>query len=672
MNVKSTVGSGEILTLQELDKRSLLNLRTSEVNVGINLAEPEVVDLIIDRLIPKAVLDPGPVKVRFKTNTILDPQDGDEWELYQRKGPSGSETRVDTDTLGPVTGRPATVDIEVPTAPLVDDDTTDASTTWQFQLVTYRGDNGNPDESNWIVAEVDRFAPETDKATGTKFKPEKVDFLNLPGGIIDEAWLAANQTLDLRVNIAYDFKRPDDEIEVFAGPSYGTGTSLVKQSLISATVSIPSVNLPKLDARYYIWYVLRDVVGNESEPALSNLFNVSRVPPPVLIDCVIPKGILPDVISLEDLVTPVYVNVERTTNGQDTDRITLSISNGTLPISLGTQPLGAPPRTLQFQATNSRLLALWNNAMAQMPITAQYDFLRGTEPAVSSVVTNSALNFLYVGPENPGFPEVENPEMVKVEVRGQSGTLNHITAADRLTGATISTPMVATNNVWVPVGGEVARLWFNGVDVYNKTLVAGPVTPLTFDMTPAIIDAAGPGKKQAWWTIENLAISTNVMKSLNTEVQVDPIQVVLPPPTVQLFNGFVSCRYLTRLDFELPVTVPIDATHMPAATVVTINSVGTTDALGLVNIPGTEFTDTYTINGGETGGVFVKNIKPYLTKLKPIQPPASSGLPRGYIKIWYTVVIAGVPNPSATFLNEVSLLNTSNNYCDGTPTSRRR
>lgn len=669
MNVKNnTIDSGQLVTLQELGERSRHSLRTSEVNVGIRLADPEIVGLIVDRLVPKAVLDPGPVKVKFKTGTIVAPFDGDQWEFFQRKGPLGSDTMVDSGDLGPVAGRPVEVDIDVPTASLVDDDTSNASTTWEFQLVTYSGENGNPDNSNWIVAEIDRFAPETDKATGTEFKPEKVDFTNLPTGIIDDAWLEANQTLNLRVNIAYEFKRDDDEIEVYAGTSYGTGTSLGKQALTSDTVQIPSANLPKLDARYYIWYVLRDVVQNESEPALANLFNVSRVPPPVLKDCVIPKGTLPDVIDLKDLEDAVYVNVDRPDNGQDADRISLTISNGTLPISLGTQPLGALPSTLQFQAITSRLLALWDDATAAVPITAQYDFLRGTEPAVPSVVTNSALNFLYVGPENPGFPGVENPEMVNVEVKGESGTLNHITAADRLANVTISTPMVAGGNAWVPVGGEVARLWYNGVDVHNETLVAGAVTPLTFDMTPAIIDAAGPGEKQAWWTIEDLTVSPNVIKSLNTKVQVDPIQVVLPKPTVQLFNGFVSCRYLTRPDFELPVTVPIDATHMPTGTVVTLNSVGTTDAGGLVVIPGTDFTDTYTIDGSETGGVFVKNIKPYLTKLKPIQPPASAGLPNGHIKIWYSVDIAGVPNPSAEFLNEVSLLNTSNNYCDGTPT----
>jgi hypothetical protein len=107
---------------------------------------------------------------------------------------------------------------------------------------------------------------------------------------------------------------------------------------------------------------------------------------------------------------------------------------------------------------------------------------------------------------------------------------------------------------------------------------------------------------------------------------------------------------------------------MPTNTVVTVKSVGTEDASGLKEISGTEFSVTYTINGSEVGGVFIKNIQPYVSKIKPIQPPRSSGLPNGYIKIWYEVTIGGVPTKSAEFLNEVSLLNDSGNYCEGSPT----
>ncbi|MBC8997537.1 hypothetical protein IAI51_13460 [Pseudomonas sp. N40(2020)] len=669
MTIEEKIGKGKKLTAQEVAAKSRLELRTSTVNVGLLAESPIIVGQIVDNLIPKSILDPGPMIVRFDTKTIAVPHADDEWELLQRKGTSGAGTLVDSDVFGPIATRPEFVDIPVPTTGLLDDDLTKMSTTYQFQFIHYKGSDGNPDETAWVTAEIDRTAPEEDKVSGVKYKPEALIFLNLPAPrLIDDEWLKNNSQLSLSVNIGYEFYRPDDVIDIFIDTNYGAGTAVHSQPLTSATVNIPQAQLPKLDSLYFIWYVLRDVVGNESDPALSGSFNVRRLPPPSLIPCVIPKGISPDVIDLEDIETPVFVNVPYTTNGNDNDRIIASVTNGTLPISLGNQPLGTAPRTLQFQITTSRLLALWGNATAEVPITANYKFSRGLEPLIDSVDTNSALDFTYRGPINPVFPGRENPNMTKVTILGDSKTPNHIIADDRGKNAEISTPMITAPVVWTPIGDETAKLWFNGVAVDTQLLTAGAVTPLSFTLLPAVIDLAGPGTKIAYWTIEETG-GRNVMKSLDTEVTIDNVRVALPAPSVRLFNNLVSCRYLTLGDRELPVTVPIDATYMPTNTVVTLKSVGTSDSQGLIEIPGTEFSKTYTITGSETGGQFVENIQPYLTKLKPIQPPFSSGLPNGYIKIWYEVTIFGVPTPSLEFLNEVSLLNDSGNYCEGTPTN---
>lgn len=667
MTVQNKIDDGKELTLKEIAKRSRLALRTrtSRVRTVKSIDPPMIVGQIVDYLIPRTVLEPGPMIVRFQTNKITDPQDGDEYELYQQ----GINAPIANGNLGPVAGRPPEVDISVVTTALVDDDLTKGSTTYKYQLVVYKGTDGNPDYSPWFTAEIDRYAPEQDKSTGTKFKPEAAVFTNLPArGTIDDQWLEDNSSLDLTVNIGYEFYRPDDTVTIYADTNYGSGVAIHTQELTTNTVSIPKDKLPELDGLYYLWYVLRDVVGRDSDPALASSFNVARRPPPGLIDCEIPKGISPDVIDLEDLTSPVYVEVPYTTNGQETDRIIQSISNGTMTVPLGSELLGTPPRTLQFQVSTSRLVALWGASTAELPITAQYNFSRGVEPLKPSAVTNSALDFTYRGPVNPVFPELENPNMTKVQVVGDSGTVNHITANDRGKPVTISTPMVEASNTWVPLGDETAKLWYNGKEVYSLALTAGTVETLTFVMPATEIDNAGVGKKIAYWTIEETG-GRNVMKSFDTEVQVDAARVDLPAPAVQLFNGFVSCRYLTRPDFELPVTVTIDPIHMPIDTVVTLKSVGTSDAAGLNPIVGTEFSDTYMINGTEVGGIFVRNIQPYLTKLKPIQPPHSSGLPNGYIKIWYEVNIEGAPNPSLEFLNEVSLLNASFNYCEGTPTN---
>ncbi|TWC17617.1 MULTISPECIES: hypothetical protein [unclassified Pseudomonas] len=674
MTSKSINVNGEVLTLRQIADRSRAALRSSTSDSGILLDPPIIVGQIVDDLIPKTILDSGTMTLRFKSSDIPDPDDADIWRLVLHKG--GVETELDEQPFGLVATRPATLDIPVPTAGLVDDDTTKASTTYEFELVVIWGPNGNWDPLEFVPAEIDRFAPEHEK-TGLRLKPEAAVLVNLPAGaVIDDDWLDNNTALELTINTGYEFHREDDRVEVYVGPNYGSGTPIHTQLLTSpGEVSIPKAALPQMDGQHYVWYVLFDVVGNESEPALPRPLIVRRRPRPQLIDCFIPKGQLPDVIDLEDLESDVFLEVPYTTNGQETDRIIPKISNanGNTVIPLTGQLLGeeTPNKTLKFLVAINRLIALWGNSTAELPITAEYDFSRGTEALVPSNPTPSALDFTYRGPINPIFPGLENPNMTKVKVVavGGSGTENHITADDRGKPADISTPMIEAPTTWVPIGDEIAKLWFNGVEVHSEQLAAGTVPLLTFEMLASVIDNAGTGKKIAYWTIEEDG-GRNRMRSLPTEVQVDAVRINLPPPRVRLYGSgnFVSCASLIRNTWELPVTVDIDPTHMPANTVVTLKSVGTTDAAGLIPIDGTDYTGTYTITGSETGAIFVKNIEPYLSKIKPIQPPHSSGLPNGFIKIWYEVTIGGVLTPSAEFLNEVSLLNTSYNYCEGTPT----
>ncbi|QAY93549.1 hypothetical protein [Pseudomonas sp. ACM7] len=85
MTIQEKFSKGTKLTAQEIAKRARLALRTSTVNVGITAEAPIIVGKIVDDLIPKAILDPGPMTVRFDTKTIVAPHDDDEWELYQRK-----------------------------------------------------------------------------------------------------------------------------------------------------------------------------------------------------------------------------------------------------------------------------------------------------------------------------------------------------------------------------------------------------------------------------------------------------------------------------------------------------------------------------------------------------------------------------------------------------------
>ena len=133
MTIQEKIGKGKKLTSQEIAKRARLALRTSAVNVGLTATAPIIVGKIVDDLIPKAILDTGEMTVRFDTSTVDVPHDGDEWELFERKGTSGGGQSIASDQFGPVAGRPQLLDIPVDTTELVlvDDDLTKSSTTYQ-------------------------------------------------------------------------------------------------------------------------------------------------------------------------------------------------------------------------------------------------------------------------------------------------------------------------------------------------------------------------------------------------------------------------------------------------------------------------------------------------------------------------------------------------------------
>ncbi|SFY27645.1 MULTISPECIES: hypothetical protein [unclassified Pseudomonas] len=662
MTVKSNVVNldGKQLTLYEVAQRSRSALRTTRTASGVLIDPPSIDGQIVDDLIPLSVLDPGPLIIRFQTSKIPVPHDDDEYILYYRDS-TGAETPIKSDKFGPANPRPPELEIEVDTTSLVDDDLTRGSTAYEYQFVLIPGATGNEDPSPWFKAEIDRFAPEHDKATGIRLNPESAVLLNLPTGTIDDDWLDNNTALELEVFTGYPFWRPDDKIEIYMETAYGTGTPIHSQDLTVGTISIPKDKLPELDGSYYIWYVLTDVVGNISDDSNPTRISVVRLPPPGLFECVIPKGILPDAIDLEDIETPVYITVDRATNGQDDDRVVMNIGHSGAGFDLGTQSLGSAPM-LQFVATKSRLLALWNQSSVPVNISATYQFIRGTDSPRSPTPTPSLLDFTYRGPENPDFPDRVNPHMTVVTVVDDDGNVNHITSKNRDKVATISTPMYdSTTTTWTALGDEKAKLWYRGNEIYSQDIPAGPVTGvLTYDMDPNSGFDFGVGNQTAFWTIEEDG-GRNIIKSPPTTVTVDPVLVTMPPPTVRLFGAFVTCVSLKRYTWELTVTVPVDPAYMPVGTVVTVKSVGT-DSADTTEVPGTQFSDTYRVTGLETNGVFTIDVKPYLEKLKPIQPPNGSGAPNGWIKIWYEV--PGVPDPSVELFHEVRFLNPSFQYCE--------
>lgn len=685
MTAKQSLGTGSTLSAaQMVAKQSRFNYRSfNPSSPKADHPKPEVDGLLVEGLVPKALMDTTALTV--KMTGMGEEHSGDEAELVlydQRIGDDPEKHGVVIGTTMPLPPPPRSFPFNFPllTDSLPDDDRSNASTFYKLRFRVWRGDTGNADYSLPLDIRADKFAPYQSKVDGVRSSGPKPSFRNVPGDVIDDSWLRSNTELQLTIDASYPFYRSNDTLNVFVSDTYSdtalpTPTFSIKMPA-SGLVDIPVANLVlPTTGKYYVYCNHVDVVGNISKVSFARELEVNLRPEPEMGIPVIPKAILPDVLDLKDFESPVYVFVERKQHWLDTDNILLYVDSDSSPVQQ--LPVGSG-RQLRFTLNYIHLKHLITDPYTLVDTKLYYRLLRGIELPRKSNEQPFTFDHTYRGMLNPNMPDLVNPEMVPVDVLGDSKKLNHVTAADRGKPVTIETIVQKPGGTWESYGDEIARFWFDGKEVKNFPLLGGPVPLLTFEMDSSVIDDAGPGVKIGQWSIEEGG-ARNVMFSPKTPVTIDEVSVTFPKPTVATFEvddgaggrkRVVNCRSMTGSGTNrlLPVDVIIDDVHMPTGTIVRVYSVGTEDSAGLNEIPGTDFFEDYEITGLEVGKVFQVNIQPYLTKVKAIQPTAGSGLPNGYIKVWYTVPVNGIDKKSIEFLNEVALLGSGGNYCEGTPT----
>ncbi|MGE8179354.1 hypothetical protein [Pseudomonas fluorescens] len=683
MTAKESLGPvSKLSTAQSIAKQSRSNYRSFNfAGPKANNPKPEIDGLIEEGLATKTLLDTPALTVKLMG--VIGEHDNDSAELVlydQRNGdePEGGVV-IGAEVSLPPLPRTYPIDFPLQTDRLHDDNRGEFSTFYKLRFRVYGGGTGNADNSNPLELRIDRFAPYQSKIDGVRSSGPKPVYRNVPDGVIDDAWFKLNTELQLTIDTSYPFYRTNDIVKVYVSDTY---SDTAPPTPTYSTTLPPSglVNIPVSDlgspttGKYYVYYNLTDSVGNISKVSFANVLEVNLRPEPVLFAPTIPKAVLPDVLDLKDFETPVHVIVKRPLHALDDDYIILYADSDESPIQQLKMGSGAE---LRFTLNYIHLKHLITDPYAVIDTKLYFYLKRGIEPSRKSPEQPFIFDHTYRGPINPNLPETENGEMVPVDVLGESQTLNHVTADDLGKPVTIKTTVQKPGGRWESHGDERVKFWLNGKVVKEISLTGGAIPLLTYEMPPSDIEDAGPGKKIAQWSIEEDG-GRNVMFSPKTEVLIDERSVTFPAPTVPTYEvddgaggrkRVVNCRSVAGIGINrlLPVTVIIDAAHMPKDTVVTVYSIGTEDADGLVEIEGTEFDEDYTIMDGDVGGVFQVNIQPYLTKIKPIQPTADSGLPNGYIKIWYTVPVNGKPAKSREFLNEVALLNPANNYCEGTP-----
>ncbi|MBU6957285.1 hypothetical protein KRR23_05985 [Pseudomonas sp. CVAP len=639
---------------------------------------PVIDGLIENGLLPKVLLDQSDVVVKLVALNEYHAGDTAELHLIDPRKPFPSIVYV-----GPQQDLPATAAgypqyFALPSAELLDNDVANASTHYRVKLIVTSGDTGNDIPSKELDNWIDRNAPYQSKYNGGYIRPVRPAFLNVPPDqVIDERWLEDNSHLELEVDTGYPFYLMSDFIRVSISDTVPGADSPLPNEVFSGYLNYSGlVNIPVetfkgylgADRPLYVAYSITDSVGNASKVSLHTYLDVKRRPEPVLQAPTLPVLGLDGVLDLEKVQPTPRCYVPRPEHSLPTDRILLYLDD----VAVAEQAVGEGPGPLVF--------ALSYLVIRQLPIDHEtlyeahlsYQFKRDSELPRQSPTLTFDIDFMEAGPKSPNLPDLINPQMVNVELRGASGTLNHITSEDHGKPVTIRTPMKNPGDPWVVLGNETVGLWFAGNLIYTLPLT-GTEIELTYEMPWLVIEQAGPGNHNAFWTIQ-WGGSKNVFRSERTVVTVDAAAAVeFSPPSAPTYtiidNGvskeIINCRSLTGTgaDLQLTVTVPVDVTYMPKGSVVEVHSVGTYDRLGFEIIEGTQFFGTYTITGSEAGKVFTLNIQPYSTKIKPIQPPLESGMLNGVIKIWYVVRVNGQPVSSEMFVREVRLLS-GGMYCN--------
>ncbi|MBU6957283.1 hypothetical protein KRR23_05975 [Pseudomonas sp. CVAP len=640
---------------------------------------PTIEGIFDDGLLPSKLLEKD---LAIKVEKLKDYHAGDKAKVYLYK--NGTEAPI---YVGGYINLPATeaeypVNLPLPKIHLLDDEPLDPVTRYYVKLEIFDGSSANDLFTDELHFSIDLYAPYQSKIDASYVRPPRVAIIDEPA-VIDEAWLAKKLPLKLIIDTEYPFYSVTDRYSVaISNTEPGEDPPLADLVFFDVLTADGRVDIPldkfadkvSKDGTIYVNILITDRAGNESKVSFHVSIPVELQVKPVLHELDMPIVGKNGVLDLKTLQFKIYVYVKHPDHALPGDKIRLLL-DGTIPVAEKT--VGDEPNPMRFLLTYLELKQLAGHRDQVISTKLSYDLKRGIDTPIPSPDFPFDFDGSIAGVPHPDYPNLTNPKMLNVEVRGGSGKLNHITSEDRKENVTIKTLM--TDPLFQIMANETARLWYNGKNVYTLPLTSTE-TELTHDIAPSDIDSEGTGIKDAWWTIE-VAGSANVLTSEITKVTVDAAVVVFAAPSAEtspvMDNGVekhvINCNSVKNsappgasgkdLYQRLAVTIPINKLWMPKDTVVTVHSVGTKDREGHEVILGTEFSEQYTIQGNEVDDKFVVYVRTYLDKLKPIQPSFESGQDNGSFSCWYTTPVEGTSTPSLVFLREARFL-ASRVYCE--------
>ena len=492
------------------------------------------------------------------------------------------------------------------------------------------------------------------------------DLLNPPEFIlatneINDVYLAANGNQVIVELPAYADYEPGDTI------SYGWQKvePINPDDIVPITpvpVTIPAnrlfeIPLPWIqdagDGPVFCAYRLFDKAGNPGRLSRMRLRNVALGALPIapLDPPSVPLADDDGLIDQLDAATrEVTVVIPAVTNGKSSDKIHLI---------WGTQELEPHPLVPRAQTLVkvplAVLLAQYTQTTGEQTTPVRYEVRRGLRPFDAPGITVQ-VDFSRIGPVNPDWPDITNPNLHEVEVWGdQSGLKDELNLSDATYDAEARFALYDS-----PTAGDEIHLMWDNLPVLPvhviTTELAGQamVLPILWDVIDERSNSTAPGLPVFYWLRRAGYINAEHSKPKPVKVEVHTIvpDVVEFPGNA---GGFMFCHLLDWDPVEglgIKVHIPANARYLKLGVVVTVKWQGhkgydPSGPLPADPIAGTDLQHTFPpLTAAQVVNGLDWIVRPYATKILPLYGGESDQIGRGIVS--YTVSGVTPPSPDAT------------------------
>lgn len=406
---------------------------------------------------------------------------------------------------------------------------------------TVETEAGTPKMDPPLPIRVDLVAP-------TLLDPrDQLDFVVAPTSGVDEAYIAANKPILLRVP-PYNGREDWDYVEVYVSNSETPPiTAAVAVTVFASTLDplIAQLDGEKLrtllNGNAYLFYRVFDEAGNYSPMSAPLAFDLALTAPPTGLPKpqIKPPAYNDMLIKRDDARLDegggVFVRIAPYTGWASGDSVL--VYWGGRPLArqpVVSFPCDVPVPWITLRGPAAVLVA------EQVPV--RYEIIRGTQLPFRSLSERFNVNLTIAGQENPNAPAKLNALLAPVEIRGQNpATVNLIDNRHRGQDVLASVRLFEE-----PKEGQVLRLYRNGDGPFatylvKATDVAGQTVSfpnLPWSVFEGIVNARLP----FYYTTDN---GFNEQRSPDTEVNVNAMPpITLPAPTTvtTLTNSFVTCK----------------------------------------------------------------------------------------------------------------------------------